>query len=99
MKRELWVRWKCPVTVTKTGRFQIMRGPNDKADAFPIGALSDLLEHLRYTKRFDYKVEGCFLIVEHPFEPGPNFNFRKLIGQKRATSFGCRVEYYWVHKS
>lgn len=96
-KRELWVRWKCPVTVTKTGRFQIMKGPqHDGKDGFPIGALSSLLEHLRYTKRMDYKVEGNFLIVEHPFEPGPNFNLRKELGQKRAVSFGCRVEYYWV---
>jgi len=98
-KRELWVRWKCPVTVTKNGRFQIMKGPGEGKglqDAFPVGALSTLLEHLRYTKRMDYKVEGNFLIVEHPFEPGPNFKLRKTIGRKRATSFGCKVEYYWV---
>jgi hypothetical protein len=65
-------------------------------DAFPIGALATLLEHLRYTKRMDYKVEGNFLIVEHPFEPGPNFKLRKTLGQERARSFGCKVEYYWV---
>ncbi len=99
MKRELWVRWRCPVTVTKNGRTQIMSGPKDKSDAFPIGVLSTLLEHLRYTKRFDYKVEGKFLIVEHPFEPGPNFKLRKTLGQKRATSFCCTVEYYWVERS
>ena len=98
-KKELWVRWKCPIIVGKKGRtshFQILESGDG---AHPTGTLGTLIEHLRYTKRFDYRIEGNFLIVEHPFEPGPNFNLRKKWGAERAKSFCCRIEYYWEEKA
>jgi len=96
MKRELWVRWKCPVIIGKPGKtchFQIVTD-HEGNNPQPQGVLALLLEHLRYTKKFEYRVEGKYLIIEHPFEPGPNIDLRKELGQKRAASFCCTVEYF-----
>ena len=99
MTSELWVRWICPAVVPKSGQDQNhLQIHNNKGEVFPVGQLATLLEHLRYTKRFSYRVEGQFLIIEHPFELGPNVRFRMRSHQLRAESFGCKIEYYRVRR-